>query len=158
MSLLSNRPTGSSYSISSLFKSVDLPEKESGSKGESVVLCSELISNAVVVATGFVLCLLIFAPRFRKSDNGKLVKSHVSAKALNVYTKAEVSLHNRRTDCWIIIKNKVYDVTSYVEEHPGGDAILAHAGDDSTEGFFGPQHATRVFDLIEDFYIGDLVK
>lgn len=31
----------------------------------------------------------------------------------------------------------MYDVTSYVEEHPGGDAILAHAGDDSTEGFFG---------------------
>lgn len=24
-----------------------------------------------------------------------------------------------------------------MEEHPGGDAILAHAGDDSTEGFFG---------------------
>lgn len=32
---------------------------------------------------------------------------------------------------------QVYDVTSYVEEHPGGDAILAHAGDDSTEGFYG---------------------
>ncbi|RVW76779.1 Cytochrome B5-like protein [Vitis vinifera] len=72
------------------------------------------------------------------------------------YTKAEISLHNKKTDCWIIIKDKVYDVTSYVEEHPGGDAILAHAGDDSTEGFFGPQHATRVFDMIDDFYIGDL--
>ncbi|XP_052200403.1 uncharacterized protein LOC127806879 isoform X2 [Diospyros lotus] len=54
--------------------------------------------------------------------------------------------------------NVVYDVTSYVEEHPGGDAILAHAGDDSTEGFYGPQHATRVFDMIGDFYIGDLMK
>lgn len=32
---------------------------------------------------------------------------------------------------------QVYDVTSYVEEHPGGDSILDHAGDDSTEGFFG---------------------
>nr|XP_034580847.1 uncharacterized protein LOC117844198 [Setaria viridis] len=32
---------------------------------------------------------------------------------------------------------KVYDVTAYVEEHPGGDAILNNAGDDSTEGFFG---------------------
>lgn len=32
---------------------------------------------------------------------------------------------------------QVYDVTPYVEEHPGGDAILAHAGDDSTEGFYG---------------------
>ena len=38
---------------------------------------------------------------------------------------------------WGFILLKVYDVTSYVEEHPGGDAILAHAGDDSTEGFFG---------------------
>ncbi|CAA0832039.1 Cytochrome B5-like protein [Striga hermonthica] len=112
----------------------------------------------ITLFIGFVLCLLIVAPRIRKSDDGKLVKSHFSAKALKVHTKAEVSLHNRRTDCWIIIKNKVYDVTPYVEEHPGGDAILAHAGDDSTEGFFGPQHATRVFDMIEDFYIGDLVK
>ncbi|XAR53385.1 hypothetical protein NMG60_11021923 [Bertholletia excelsa] len=65
------------------------------------------------------------------------------------YTKIEVSLHNKRTDCWIIIKDK---------EHPSGDAILAHAGDDSTEGFYGPQHATRVFDMIDDFYIGDLQK
>uniref|UniRef100_A0A0E0QIF8 Cytochrome b5 heme-binding domain-containing protein n=2 Tax=Oryza TaxID=4527 RepID=A0A0E0QIF8_ORYRU len=34
-------------------------------------------------------------------------------------------------------KSVVYDVTSYVEEHPGGDAILNNAGGDSTEGFFG---------------------
>ncbi|KAL2898341.1 Cytochrome B5-like protein [Bienertia sinuspersici] len=74
------------------------------------------------------------------------------------FTKAEVSLHNKRTDCWVIIKNKVYDVTSYVEEHPGGDAILTNAGGDSTEGFYGPQHGTRVFDLIEDFCIGQLVE
>lgn len=31
----------------------------------------------------------------------------------------------------------MYDVTPYVEEHPGGDAILNNAGDDSTEGFYG---------------------
>ncbi|KAI3447036.1 hypothetical protein Pfo_003701 [Paulownia fortunei] len=112
----------------------------------------------VTVLLGLVLGLLIVIPRLRKSDHGKRVQSNISAEASKAYTKAEVSLHNKRTDCWIIIKEKVYDVTSYVEEHPGGDAILAHAGDDSTEGFFGPQHATRVFDMIEDFYIGDLVK
>ncbi|KAK4432969.1 cytochrome-like protein [Sesamum alatum] len=107
---------------------------------------------------GFLLGILIVIPRLRKSGHGKISQSHVSPKALKAYTKAEVSLHNKRTDCWIIIKDKVYDVTSYVEEHPGGDAILTHAGDDSTEGFFGPQHATRVFDMIEDFRIGELVK
>ncbi|KAK9000562.1 hypothetical protein V6N11_081053 [Hibiscus sabdariffa] len=57
---------------------------------------------------------------------------------------------------FVLISDMVYDVTLYVEEHPGGDAILAHAGDDSIEGFFKPQHATRVFDMIDDFYIGDL--
>ncbi|KAL3625435.1 Cytochrome B5-like protein [Castilleja foliolosa] len=107
---------------------------------------------------GLVLAMFMLIPRLRKSDHVKSVKSNISNKASEAYTKAEVSLHNKRTDCWIIIKEKVYDVTSYVEEHPGGDAILAHAGDDSTEGFFGPQHATRVFDMIEDFYVGNLVK
>ena len=34
---------------------------------------------------------------------------------------------------------------------------MNQAGKDSTEGFYGPQHPPRVFDLLEDFYIGDLV-
>ncbi|KAK4479128.1 hypothetical protein RD792_014639 [Penstemon davidsonii] len=112
----------------------------------------------VTLILGFVLGVLFVIPRLRKPNHDKMLQSNITAKAPIAYTKEEVSLHNKRTDCWIIIKEKVYDVTSYVEEHPGGDAILAHAGDDSTEGFFGPQHATRVFDMIEDFYIGDLVK
>ncbi|XP_059634902.1 cytochrome B5-like protein [Cornus florida] len=116
----------------------------------------------VVMVVTLILCALLGAllviPRLRKSDQSKKSQSIGNNKASKTYTKAEVSLHNKRTDCWIIIKEKVYDVTSYVEEHPGGDAILAHAGDDSTEGFFGPQHATRVFDMIDDFYMGDLEK
>ncbi|KAL0003551.1 hypothetical protein SO802_017332 [Lithocarpus litseifolius] len=63
--------------------------------------------------------------------------SEQEEKVSKIYSKAEVLVHNKKTDCWIIIKDKVYDVTAYIEEHPGGDAILAHAGDDSTEGFYG---------------------
>ncbi|GAV88885.1 Cyt-b5 domain-containing protein [Cephalotus follicularis] len=120
----------------------------------------------VILAVAIILCVLLGAfiliPRksVKSLPNADLPnKVHSNAnnsKAYKIYSKAEVSFHNKKTDCWIIIKEKVYDVTSYVEEHPGGDAILAHAGDDSTEGFYGPQHATRVFDMIDDFYIGDL--
>ncbi|KFK40765.1 hypothetical protein AALP_AA2G038000 [Arabis alpina] len=103
---------------------------------------------------------LIQGKRGRKStvDQGKRSthKDPVDDVKPKSYSKSEVALHNKRHDCWIIIKDRVYDVTSYVEEHPGGDAILDHAGDDSTDGFYGPQHATRVFDMIEDFYIGEL--
>ncbi|XP_071723510.1 cytochrome B5-like protein [Rutidosis leptorrhynchoides] len=111
----------------------------------------------VTLILGLLLSLLLLVPRFIKSDQTKnKIHSDANSKTVNTYNRAEISLHNKRTDCWIIIKEKVYDVTPYVEEHPGGDAILAHAGDDSTEGFFGPQHATRVFDMIDIFYIGEL--
>lgn len=38
----------------------------------------------------------------------------------------------------------MFGVTSYVEEHPGGDAIIAHAGDDSAEGFYGYASVFRI--------------
>ncbi|KAF6155886.1 hypothetical protein GIB67_039217 [Kingdonia uniflora] len=112
----------------------------------------------IVFATlvlGFLLGAFLMITRSRKPGNETVIDTS-NKKASKLYTRAEVLLHNERSNCWIIIKEKVYDITPYVEEHPGGDAILAHAGDDSTEGFFGPQHATRVFDMIEDFYIGEL--
>ncbi|KAF9662583.1 hypothetical protein SADUNF_Sadunf18G0069300 [Salix dunnii] len=116
-----------------------------------------MVIAVVALIFGVLLGVFILFPRNRKSVKAEKASSNANRiKAPKTFSKAEVSLHNKRTDCWIIIKDKVYDVTSYVEEHPGGDAILAHAGEDSTDGFFGPQHATRVFDMIGDFYIGDL--
>lgn len=75
---------------------------------------------------------------------------------LKEYTATEVAKHNNEKDAWIIVKGKVYDVTPYIEEHPGGSAILKNAGGDATEGFHGPQHPPRVFDIIDDFLIGKL--
>ncbi|KAL5178585.1 Cytochrome B5-like protein [Glycine soja] len=124
---------------------------------QSFRICIMVLLVGLTLLLGLFLAVLLFNPRHRKSGHKAKAQASLNVdKASKSYSKTEVSLHNKRTDCWIIIKNKVYDVTSYVEEHPGGDSILAHAGDDSTEGFFGPQHATRVFDMIEDFYIGDL--
>ena len=48
----------------------------------------------------------------------------------------------------------MYDVTSYIEHHPGGDAILWHAGGDATPGFLGIQHPPTVFELVEEYCIG----
>lgn len=48
----------------------------------------------------------------------------------------EVSKHNMREDCWIVINDKVYDVTQFLEKHPGSaKPLLFYAGRDATEGF-----------------------
>ncbi|KAK9344006.1 FAD binding domain-containing protein [Lipomyces starkeyi] len=52
------------------------------------------------------------------------------------FTPEEVSKHNKKTDCWVIVKNLVMDVTNFLEDHPGGvNAIVNFAGRDATTEF-----------------------
>ena len=53
------------------------------------------------------------------------------SKPIPQFTKAQVAKHARRDDAWIIVDGKVYDVTDYVDIHPGDDAILNYVGGDS---------------------------
>ncbi len=45
----------------------------------------------------------------------------------------KVMTHNKRQDAWMVLNNKVYDVTNYIPFHPGGAKILAGVGRDATE-------------------------
>ncbi len=54
------------------------------------------------------------------------------------YTKAEVAIHKDATSCWSIINGMVYDLTSWIGKHPGGErAILKICGRDGTSLFEG---------------------
>lgn len=59
------------------------------------------------------------------------------------------ALQDKVTKDW-----RVYDVTEYVDEHPGGMAIMYNAGLDSTSGFYGPQHPDTAFEFLKEYYIG----
>jgi len=65
------------------------------------------------------------------------------------WTRSEVSKHRTPDDLLVIVKNKVYDVSDYVDEHPGGAASIArYPGEDCTEQFSGIQHPAKVWDII----------
>eukprot|EP01132_Coremiostelium_polycephalum_P005263 gene5263-6553_t len=80
--------------------------------------------------------------------------SRLKDESLPDFTFEEVARHNKREDCWIIINEKVYNVTSYVSEHPGGDAILQNAGKDSTSIFEAAPMSSNAWLIMKDFLIG----
>ena len=53
------------------------------------------------------------------------------------YDWSEIAAHNtRERGFWLVVHNRVYDVTRFLERHPGGPAIIrAYAGIDATSGF-----------------------
>merc|ERR1711979_86592 len=52
------------------------------------------------------------------------------------YTVEEVAKHVTKSDCWVVLNDRVLDVTSFLSQHPGGElAILTFAGKDATAEF-----------------------
>ncbi|KAJ1664625.1 hypothetical protein IW140_004018 [Coemansia sp. RSA 1813] len=73
------------------------------------------------------------------------------------FTAEEIAKHYTRDDIWIVVHGKVYDVTKFLDEHPGGEeVILEHAGIDATEAFEDIGHSEDARELLADLLIGDL--
>lgn len=91
-----------------------------------------------------------------------LLKNRGSTKILDesllkCYRVADIYGHNKEDDCWVIINNKVYDVTKFAEKHPGGrDLMLKCGGSDVTE-MFHQYHPKAVRTWMHTFCVGKVV-
>ena len=84
-----------------------------------------------------------------------------SDKELKIFSLEEVEKHKQASgddkSIWMVIHDKVYDVTKFLDEHPGGEEILVeHAGQDATEPFEDVGHSTDARDMMKEYLIGDL--
>ncbi|KAI8344929.1 FMN-dependent dehydrogenase-domain-containing protein [Blakeslea trispora] len=74
---------------------------------------------------------------------------------MTILSPKEVAKHNKKDDIWVIIHGKVYDLTNFLPEHPGGQKIiLKYAGKDATSAF-EPIHPP---DIIQRFLSPDVCK
>ncbi|KHN80097.1 Toll-interacting protein [Toxocara canis] len=66
---------------------------------------------------------------------------HIASKQLPFVGDAELKRHTTVDDCWVLLEDKVYDVTEYLSFHPGGvDELMRAAGCDGTR-LFNKYHA-----------------
>ncbi|OCK74677.1 cytochrome b5 B [Lepidopterella palustris CBS 459.81] len=72
-------------------------------------------------------------------------------------TYAEVALHNTIDDLFIVIRDNIYDVTEFKNEHPGGVfRLLQQAGQDATEAFEWNPHSENAREILKDLKVGTL--
>lgn len=73
-------------------------------------------------------------------------------------TLDELKKHDQPDDCWMAIRGKVYNVTAYVDYHPGGvEELMRGAGTNATE-LFDETHSYVNFEtLLQKCYVGRLV-
>lgn len=75
-------------------------------------------------------------------------------------TMSDVAKHGSRSSCWSAINGSVYDLTSWIPNHPGGEqTILSLCGVDGSNAYNG-QHggSTKTARILGGFKIGVLVK
>ncbi|KAI6241911.1 Cytochrome b5 heme-binding domain-containing protein [Aphelenchoides fujianensis] len=74
---------------------------------------------------------------------------------LKTISLEEVAKHNTTDSCWIALNGKVYDVTKFIEEHPGGeDVLLREAGTDATAAFEDVGHSSDALEMTAEYLIG----
>jgi len=71
-------------------------------------------------------------------------------------TLSELRENATKQSLWVLLHGKVYNVTKFVEEHPGGDeVIMAEAGQDATEAFEDVGHSDEARGHLPGLFIGD---
>ncbi|KIH59026.1 cytochrome b5-like Heme/Steroid binding domain protein [Ancylostoma duodenale] len=78
---------------------------------------------------------------------------------LKEFSLAEVEKHNTIGSCWIVLDGKVYDVSKFLDEHPGGLEVIAElAGKDATASFEDVGHSKDARDMAKEYLIGTFVQ
>jgi cytochrome b involved in lipid metabolism len=79
----------------------------------------------------------------------------VANDSLRVYTRGQVAQHNNDEDLWVIVDQRVYDLTEWANFHPGSREVLVrHAGCDATEYFTEVGHSDFARSKMNQFLVG----
>ncbi|KAJ5349041.1 hypothetical protein MYU51_011831 [Penicillium brevicompactum] len=74
-------------------------------------------------------------------------------------TFQEIAKHNTKKDLYLIVHDKVYDCTSFVDEHPGGEEVLLDVGgQDSTEAFEDVGHSDEAREILDGMLVGNVKR
>ena len=106
-------------------------------------------------ATVFRFVSTKFGPASRRS-----VTTMSPNKRVKIYTAEDVQSHKSPSSCWVTRGDKVYDVSAFLPDHPGGDdIIIKYAGQDIQKAMKDHEehdHSDSAYGMMEEYLIGRL--
>lgn len=131
----------------------------------------KLLFVLCVVAVGIVTYHMLRAPAasdfvYVKENASATMPADVSSTTaatepvVSAHTLLAVSTHDSVSSCWVVVSGKVYDLTKWVSQHPGGpEKISRICGTDATSAF-NTKHGedTRPVNTLSTFLIGELAQ
>ncbi|KAJ7755371.1 oxidoreductase [Mycena maculata] len=84
------------------------------------------------------------------------------SKRVRIYTAEDVAAHKTQGNCWLSRRGKVYNVSKFVNDHPGGDDILLKYAGQNVEGVMAGkdgeqhEHSDAAYEMLEEYQIGKL--
>lgn len=81
---------------------------------------------------------------------------------VRLFSADDVAAHATLEDCWVVHEGRVFDVTPFVQDHPGGeDLLLPYAGKDLAGAMDDPDlhtHSESAYMVLDDYFIGRLAS
>ena len=92
--------------------------------------------------------------------------TEIGEQTLRKITREELRVHNvigdgknKKDDLWVLVNGKVYDLSKFYRNHPGGpDVIEEWAGKDGTKVFEDAGHPKNSKKEMETYLIGEYVE
>jgi len=74
-------------------------------------------------------------------------------------TYSDVAEHSSKKDLYVVVHDKVYNASTFVDEHPGGEEVLLDVGgQDATEAFEDVGHSDEAREILEGLLVGPLKR
>jgi len=83
---------------------------------------------------------------------------NLKKQSTRIFLPEDLSKHTSQTDCWVSFNGKVFNISSFLADHPGGDALLLqYAGKDLGDAMDNPDehtHSKSAYEMLDEFQIG----
>jgi 4-hydroxysphinganine ceramide fatty acyl 2-hydroxylase len=81
-------------------------------------------------------------------------------RTMRIFTAEDLALQKKLGNCWITRKGRVYDVTKFVQDHPGGDDLITQFSGmdigDAMENADEHLHSASAYAVLDEYLIGKL--